>query len=160
MLSSRLWEPTWRKHNIKVVVNLGHEKPGVPTQHMAAKVAAEKGIERHIFAMSGDGTGNPENYVQALVDIVQALRLDKPVHVHCASGVYRTGAAIALYRLFVQNWSEEAVFQELIDHTVGPDEPLIPYLNSNMSFFARRLHEEGIISEVPTELPVLASGRS
>src|SRR6185295_17352182 len=65
-------------------------------QHTAESL----GITRFRFELSGDSTGNPNNYLQALRLMTDPSR--QPVLVHCGAGTERTGCAVILYRHIVQ----------------------------------------------------------
>jgi protein-tyrosine phosphatase len=156
-LSSALVERTLRKNNIKVIVSLTGEKPDDP-DHNAEKKAAEKlGIELLRFGLGGDGTGDIENYAQAIAAIVKAKKESKAVQVHCAAGTQRTGGVIGCYRLLVLGHSKDDVLREMRDYDWDPqDNPkLVPYVNENMHTLATRLVELGVIASVPNPLPLL-----
>ncbi len=159
MISPRLWESTWRDHSVEVVVNLGRDEPGNPPHLAAQKAAAKLGIQREIYWLDGDGTGDPESYVKALKTIHASNLQGKTVHVHCSAGVYRTGAAIALYRVFLQGWTGRDATRDMIAHGTKNEfaHPLIPYLNDNMKYIADRLVQEGVIAAAPDPLPVFTS---
>jgi hypothetical protein len=158
-LSPALVERTWRAHGIKVVVSLDDDEPGEVEDIAACEAAGKLGLQRRIYSLSGDGTGDPEAYVQALIAIDDAMRELKPVHVHCSAGVFRTGAAIALYRVLLEGWNGRDACRELLDHGAegASEHPLIPYLNRNMEHIAQRLKESGVIEAVPDPLPLLES---
>jgi hypothetical protein len=156
-LSTTLVERTWRKHNIQTVISLMGSNGDDPDCEAAARKAAETlGIERKVFSLIGDGTGDREQYVQAVKALVESRNAKKPVVVHCASGTYRTGGTIAIYRTLVEGWSGKQAYEEMISEGVKPrsDTPILVYLNSNIGTIARRLVEEGVIERVPDPLPV------
>lgn len=156
-LSSALIEKTLKKNGIKVIISLTGEKPTDP-DHIAEKQAAEKlGIELLRFGLGGDGTGDIENYAQAIAAIVKAKQEHKPVQVHCAAGTQRTGGVIGCYRLLVLGHNQEDVLKEMRAYDWDPtDNPkLVPYINENMHTLATRLVELGVIESVPDPLPLL-----
>lgn len=156
-LSTTLVERTWRKHNIQTVISLMGPEGDDPKCETAAREAAQNlGIERKIFPLIGDGTGDVEQYVQAVKALVESRNANKPVVVHCASGTYRTGGTIAIYRTLIEGWTGKQAYDEMIAEGVkpGPQTPLVLYLNSNIGKIARRLAEEGVIERVPDPLPV------
>lgn len=72
------------------------------------------------------GAGDPEDG-----EIVRFLQLavdpaNQPVFVHCAYGSDRTGLMIAMYRIAVEGWSNEAAHEEMVKggygfHTIYKD---------------------------------------
>jgi predicted protein tyrosine phosphatase len=156
-LSTTLVERTWRKHNIQTVISLMGPEGDDPDCEAAARDAAgELHIERKMFPLIGDGTGDVEQYVQAVKALVQSRNAGKPVVVHCATGTYRTGGAIAIYRTLIEGWTGKQAYHEMITEGVkpGPNTPITLYLNTNIGTIARRLAEEGVIEQMPDPLPV------
>jgi protein tyrosine/serine phosphatase len=133
-LSAALIERTLRDHDIQVIISLTGEKPEDP-DHIAEIQTAEKlGIELLRFGLGGDGTGDIENYAQAIAAIVKAEKEGKAVQVHCAAGSQRTGGVIACYRLLVKGDAKDEVRREMRSYDWDPqDNPkLVPYINENM----------------------------
>jgi protein tyrosine/serine phosphatase len=130
--SGRLQERMLRKvldqNQIRTVIDFGGWDPGTPEAAMEASVCAEKDIERHMLPMIGDGRGDPNNYVQALRIMSDPEK--QPVLVHCAAGSQRTGAAVLLYRRFIEGRTFDEVFDETLSHGHDPsDNPqLLLYL--------------------------------
>lgn len=156
-LSAALIERTLKKNDIQVIVSLTGEKPGDP-DHVAEIRAAEKlDIELLRFGLGGDGTGDIENYAQAIATIVKAKKEGKAVQVHCAAGTQRTGGVIACYRLLVKGDPKDDVLREMRSYDWDPqDNPkLVPYVNENMHTLATRLVELGVLESVPDPLPLL-----
>jgi len=50
----------------------------------------------------------------AAVALMKDVRL-RPFLVHCREGVDRTGLVVAAYRTWVQGWSVEAAYREMLD---------------------------------------------
>lgn len=95
-----------RTHGIRTVVALN---PGDdPTE---AVRAAALGIRFIGFNMPGSGQGDPQLFHQWLE--ILADPANRPVLVHCAAGAYRTGAAVALYRMVFDGWSLADAVQEM-----------------------------------------------
>jgi hypothetical protein len=88
--------------------------------------------------------------------MARARREGRAVLVHCAAGVRRSAAAVALYELLVDGEPAEAAWREL-DRFGSPAEEsaLLPYLNANMRRIAEELVALGVIDRVPHPLPVL-----
>lgn len=156
-LSAALVKRTLASCGIRVIVALTADDPQDKDQQAEERAAAELGIELLRFPLNGDGTGDIHQYAGALAAVVQAERQGKPVLIHCAAGVQRTGGTIAFLRLLVDKRSPTEVVQELRQHGWSPKEnpKLLPYLNDNLGRLATILHEKGLLDEIPYPLPVL-----
>jgi protein tyrosine/serine phosphatase len=156
-LSACLVRRTLASHGIKVIVALTFEDPKDKNQQAEEKVAAELGIELLRFPLSGDGTGDVNQYAGAVAAIATAERQGKPVLVHCAAGAQRTGGVIAFYRLLIDRKPPAEVVRELKRHGWDPkrNPNLLPYLNENLAPLATILHDRGILAEIPDPLPIL-----
>ncbi len=156
-LAAALVKKTLASHGITVIVVLTAHDPQDKDQQAEERAAAELSIDLQRFPLSGDGTGDLNQYAGALAVIVQAERQGKPVLIHCAAGVQRTGGAIALYRLLADRKSPAEVVQELCRHGWSPrrNPKLLPYLNDHLGRIATILHEKSLLDAVPDPLPVL-----
>jgi protein tyrosine phosphatase (PTP) superfamily phosphohydrolase (DUF442 family) len=156
-LSATLVRRTLVRHGIQVIVALTYDDPHDRDQAAEAKAAAELGIEIRRFPLNGNGTGDVNNYAGAVGAVIQAERQGKPVLVHCAAGTQRTGGVIAFYELLVDKKPPAAVILELKQHGWDPkhNPHLLPYLNANLGRVATVLHDQGLLDEIPSPLPVL-----
>jgi protein-tyrosine phosphatase len=156
-LSAALVKRTLASHGIQVIVALTADDPQDKDQQAEKRAAAALGIELLRFPLRGDGRGDVNQYAGALAALVQAERQGKPVLVHCAAGVQRTGGAVAFYRLLLDRKPPADVVQELRQHGWDPkrNPKLLPYLNDNLGRLAAMLHEKGLLDEIPDPLPVL-----
>ncbi|MFC1762022.1 dual specificity protein phosphatase family protein [Planctomycetota bacterium] len=158
-LHPALVERTLRKHNIKTVISLTGDVPDDP--YIAAENAAvEKlDLEFYRFPLHGDGTGDVEQYIEAIAAMVAAKQNGRPVLVHCAAGAQRTGGTIAFYRLLVEKQDPETVYREMChyDWKDKADAPLLPYVNKHIRTVAEGLLDRGIIGTIPDPLPQLTS---
>ena len=75
------------------------------------KLCAAKGVDFHYISMPSSGLGQPEQFGQVLRLLLDRAR--QPVLVHCHAGVARTGASIALYRMYYCGWSTQQAIEEL-----------------------------------------------
>lgn len=89
-----------KARGIRTVIDLGANEPGTEEEQSLAAAAAEAGVRRVVFDLEGDGTGNPNAYLEALR--IMADPASRPVWVHCGAGTERTGIVVALYRHIVQ----------------------------------------------------------
>lgn len=156
-LSPTLIQKMLKTHDIELVVHLGVHDPDNPA-HVAEQEAVEAlGIERRVFPLRGDGTGDIGNYAQAIWAMVEARRQGRPVLVHCAAGAYRTGGTIASYRMLVEGMAPADAWAEMKQYDWDDDNPILPeYLNSHMAELADELVQLGVLTDRPDPLPVLA----
>ena len=74
-------------------------------------VCREAGVKRYFQYLPGDGVGTDDPYLRFL-EIAQDPK-NHPILVHCSAGVQRTGGAVALYRIFFQQWRFEDAVKDL-----------------------------------------------
>jgi predicted protein tyrosine phosphatase len=156
LLSSALVKNILLKYKIKVIINLAADSPDGRDQKAEKQTAAELGIERLTFPLNGDGTGDVNNYARAIAAIVRAKQEHKPVLVHCNAGLQRTGGVIAAYQLLAEQKDQSFVYREFTHYDTDPwnDTALFKYVNSHMEELAMLLKKMGVISEIPSPLPV------
>lgn len=156
-ISPAMIEPTLTRYGIKAILNLQNADPS--DAHQIAEVAAAErlGIEYYRVPLSGDGTGEPEEYAEAIEILNRCHQSGKPVLVHCAAGAERTGGVVATYRLYVERKSTEAVIAEMRQYgtSMGADSDLLAWLNVNLGEIARLLQERGVIKQLPSSVPKL-----
>jgi len=154
-LSSSLVKRILLKYKIGVIVSLSGDSSGDVDKDAERQAAAELDIERLIFPLSGNGTGDINNYARAIAAICEAQKKQKPVLVHCTAGVQRTGGVIAAYRLLVEKENAPFVLAEMMRFGWNPKRNayLLPYLNSHMEELAMLLQQMGVIDHVPPSLP-------
>lgn len=158
-ISPPMIEKTLHRHGIELVVSLCAENQADPAQVAERAAVADLGIERQVFPLEGDGTGDIDNYARAIAAMDEAADRGRPVLVHCSAGTYRTGGVVAAYRLLVEGADPGAVWSELKRYNWKEKNPILPeYLNRNMDALARELVDMGVIDAVPDPLPVLADG--
>ncbi len=157
-IAPHLLRKTLRKYGIKVVVDLTGADQRDASWQAEQKAVEELGITRYNFELCGDGTGNITNYARAISAIEQAKKENKPVLVHCAAGVQRTGGVIASYRLLVEQQQPATAYAELGRYgwKSRHDRVMLDYLNSHMNELAALLQEMKVIAEAPRPAPPLA----
>jgi len=162
-LSRWLVERTLRKYNIKIIVCLTGNSANEDLDKDEEKEVAERlGIERYKCLLSGDGTGDVNNYAKAIAIICQAKEKGKPVLVHCSAGVQRSGGVIAAYRLLIEKKDVPYVLNEMKSYGWSPKKNpyLLPYLNGNMEKLAFLLNQMGVIDKIPNPVPqIVITGR-
>jgi protein tyrosine phosphatase (PTP) superfamily phosphohydrolase (DUF442 family) len=92
-----------RQYGIRHILCLMNLTPDDPRLFKEEKVASETGVVLKEIPMPGNGCADFAS-LDAAADYI-ANPADRPLFVHCAAGVQRTGAAIAAYRLKHGGWS-------------------------------------------------------
>jgi protein tyrosine/serine phosphatase len=144
------------KHNIRVIIDLTSNDPNDHDKLTEEKTAAELNIKVLRFPMSGNGTGDVNDYADAVIAIANAEKQNLPVLVHCAAGAMRTGGVIATYRLLVQKTDPTIVEDEMEKYGCRIDNQktaLRSFLNDNMTELAIRLKQAGVIDQIPATIP-------
>ena len=103
-----------REHGVKTVIDLGSYEPGTRGEKRNERAAAAMGLNRYVFDLEGDGTGNPNAYVQVLTIMRDPKR--QPVLVHCGAGSERTSIACLLYSELKGTATREDGFAEAERH--------------------------------------------
>lgn len=156
-LSRHLVKETLERNHVQVVIDLTWDDPTEVNHEAELRAIAELGIERGLFPLKGDGTGDVHIYAAAVAAVARAVREKKPVLVHCFAGAHRTGGVVALYRLLVQGKSPDFVFREMQKYKYDPalSPILLEYLNEHIGEIAEDLVRDGTIAAVPSPLPRL-----
>ena len=156
-VSKWMLEKKLRQHGIQVVIDMNGIE--ADDEHQEAEIAtvARMGIEHHRFKLGGDGTGDINNYAQAIEIIHRCEQEGRPVLVHCAAGAQRTGGVVAAYRVLVLGQSPKDAYAELSKYgwKAHKDQALLEYLNGHMEELAGLLVESGVIAKAPQPLPVV-----
>ena len=156
-ISRWMFEPTVKKYGIDTVIDLnGVAKNDLNQQ---AEIASYETLDLNHYRIKlhGNGTGEVENYIEAIATLAKAHRNGETVLVHCHAGTQRTGSVLAAYQILVLGASPEAMYAKLQEYGWDPDsdQVLLHYLNGNMQRVAEALVERGIIESVPDPLPVV-----
>jgi protein tyrosine phosphatase (PTP) superfamily phosphohydrolase (DUF442 family) len=157
-VSARLIQNLVDRHGIQMIIDLSEERPDDPDQKAEVELARKLGIEHHRFPLSGDGRGEFTIYVEAIRLTCDAMKRNRPVLVHCASGSQRIGGFTAVYRLLVETTPPAAVLSELKRFGWRPkkDQVLLVYLNESLPLIAEGLVEKGVLDKAPQPVPKFA----
>ena len=154
-LSRFLIRRVLEEHDIDVVVDLTAHNHLCKDQQAEKETVESVGLEYVRATLSGDGTGDLNNYAKAIAAIKRSLDGDKCVLVHCRSGAWRTGGVLAAYQVLIERETPEVAYRELARYTPPTvhEAPVIDYLNDNMARLAQLLVERGAIEHAPVPLP-------
>lgn len=156
-ISSYLIEPVLSDNKIEKVIALNGSDLQKPYLKTEVETAKKLHIDHQVLYLIGDGTGDVEDYAEAVAEIMRCEKAGKPVLVHCAAGAQRTGGVIAAYRMLVQKKTPEEAYQELLQYDWKPhkDQALIDYLNQNLTRLSLLLEEKIEWYEPPATIPVI-----
>ncbi len=156
-ISSYLIEPVLSENKIEKVIALNGSDLQKPYLKTEVETAKKLHIDHQVLHLIGDGTGDVEDYAEAVAEIMRCEKAGKPVLVHCAAGAQRTGGVIAAYRMLVQKKTPEEAYQELLQYDWKPhkDQALIDYLNQNLTRLSLLLEEKIEWYEPPATIPVI-----
>ena len=154
-ISAPLVKKILTKYNIRVIVDLTSADPNDPDKRAEKQAAAELNIKVLRFTMSGNGTGDINDYADAVIAIANAEKQNLPVLVHCTAGAQRTGGVIAAYRLLVEKIDPNIVEDEIEKYGCAIDDrPVLrSFVNDNMAELATRLKQAGVIDQIPATMP-------
>lgn len=160
-ISKWMIEPTLKKHDIQVVVDLTSLDPKADDQKAEIEAARKLGVEHLRFPMGGDGVGTVDQYADVIKILHECEQQSKPVLVHCAAGAQRTGGVVASYRLLVQQRSREQALEEMRSYgwSDTKNAKLLSFLDGQMDELARKLVAKGVLEEVPQPLPVIGNAQ-
>lgn len=156
-ISSHLIEPMLRENKIEKVIALNGSDLKKPYLKTEVETARKLKIDHQVLYLIGDGTGNVEDYAEAVAEIMRCEKAGKPVLVHCAAGAQRTGGVVAAYRMLVQKKTPDEAYQELLQYNWKPhkDQALLDYLNQNLATLSKLLEQKIDWYEPPTTIPVI-----
>ncbi|QDV48567.1 dual specificity protein phosphatase family protein [Gimesia fumaroli] len=156
-VSSYLIEPMLRENKIEKVIALNGSDLNKPYLKSEVETARKLKIDHQVLHLIGDGTGDVEDYAEAVAEIMRCEKAGKPVLVHCAAGAQRTGGVVAAYRMLVQKKTPEEAYHELLQYDWKPkkDQALIDYLNQNLATLSKLLEQKIEWYEPPETIPVI-----
>jgi len=106
-------------HNIRTVIDLGSEIHDDPEGEVRNQRSADAlGLNRYVFRLYGDATGNPNSYIQALR--LASDPANQPVLVHCGAGTERTGLFSILYKNLHLGTPLDEAFAEAVRYGHNP----------------------------------------
>lgn len=131
-----------RKYGLKTIIDFGGYEPGSDHDRREQRTARALGLKRYVLRLEGDGTGNPNQYVEALR--LMSDPENQPVLVHCSAGTQRTGCAVLLFRHIVQGVPVSDGFKEATkyDHDWG-DNPWLMIMVAEYGDEVARAYREG-----------------
>lgn len=140
-------------YHIKTIIDLGAYDKRPELEKVAQKTADALGIERHVFRLEGDGSGNPNAYVEALRIMTDPSK--QPVLVHCSAGAQRTSACVMLYRHIVEGQTFRSVVHEAWEHRHDPgrNRVMLPWLLDWHEQIERAFHTGTWIEGQPEPMP-------
>ena len=156
-VSSHLIEPMLLENKIEKVIALNGSDLNKPYLKTEVATARKLKIEHQVLHLIGDGTGDVNDYAEAVAEIMRCEKAGKPVLVHCAAGAQRTGGVVAAYRMLVQKKTPEEAYRELLLYDWKPkkDQALIDYLNENLATLSKLLEQKVEWYEPPATIPVI-----
>lgn len=132
--SGELKEPILRDviqtHKLKTILTLQVDDGSDPEQQAERQVAGETGVQLLRVEMPGNGCGSFEALDRA-ADFM-ADPANRPILVHCAAGVQRTGAAYTAYRVKHCGWTLQQALDEnrRLGHPIDEKPELLNHLQA------------------------------
>ncbi len=104
-----------RNNNIKTIINLENDmRQAAIDQSESAKV----GINFYSEPMSAFKEPNDEQVARVLKALTNKEYY--PIFIHCKHGEDRTGMIIGLYRVFVEKWTPQQAYEEMLKNGFHP----------------------------------------
>ena len=146
-IDARLVEDVLRDHAIGLVVDLTAPDDATESRERTAERAAVRrlGIDYRSCPLRGDGTGDVQQYADAVAAIAHAQSRGQPVLVHCAAGDKRSGGVVAAFLLLVDGVPTDVAKGEIgrfSKHGV-PSDTVLHYLDDHLAEIAERVRDEG-----------------
>ena len=147
-IDARLVEDVLRDHGIGLVVDLtadAADSPDSPERAAERSAVRRLGIDYRSCPLRGDGTGDVEEYANAVAAIAHAQARGLPVLVHCAAGDKRSGGVVAAFLLLVGGATTDVARGEIgrFSKRGVPSETVLHYLDDHLAEIAERVRDEG-----------------
>lgn len=97
-------------------------------QDYEENIARELGVRYVTFPMPGSGQGEARYFHDYLKILGEPE--NRPLLVHCNAGAYRTGAAVALYRVVYQGWTLKDAAREMKYHGFAGQQDLLDHITN------------------------------
>ena len=105
-----------RKYDLETVLTLTTNEPDMPHQQKEEAVLERDGVALIRIGMPGDGRADFDLLDRAAEVIADEPH--RPLLVHCAAGVHRTGAAYAAWRMKYCGWNADRALAEAGEHGI------------------------------------------
>jgi protein tyrosine phosphatase (PTP) superfamily phosphohydrolase (DUF442 family) len=157
-INHRLIRQVLVDNHIQVIICLLADDPVDPDVLAEQQAAQDLGIVRYNYNLSGDGTGDIQQYADAIAELSQSVQAHQTVLLHCSSGAQRSNGATYFYRVLVEHWAPADAEAEMERNGFDPHSNplLIPYLNAHMREMADLLVQKSVINQVPDPLPQIS----
>jgi protein tyrosine/serine phosphatase len=107
------------ENGIRAIVTCMGENPDSHHEQLETRLVEEFDLGQLRFPMPGDGRGTFNRLEAAAAAIADPE--NQPVFLHCAAGVHRTGATIAVYRMKYCGWDLNRALAELRENWIEDD---------------------------------------
>lgn len=133
-------------HHIEKIVRFTTDDPLDDWQLAERDVANRDHIAVEVYALEGNGTGDPEMYVDALSSVWESQQAGEAVLMHCAAGSERTGVASLLWQVLVLDDTVDEAMVDLLDHDHRPhrNPELLAYVHKYLPRISTELAARGV----------------
>ncbi len=106
-----------KEHGFRTVLNLRGASQGKDWYEEEEEACQAQGLELINLRISSR-KGPDSETVERLVEILQDPE-KRPLFIHCAGGVHRTGFAVGVYRMAFEGWKPDQAIEEMYDNGFG-----------------------------------------